>query len=111
MNSTEKSKGLVVRADQIIIEPVLTEKSNIMRESEQKKYTFKVHPSANKIQVMKAIEELFLVKAVNCNMVNVKSKPKFTRTRSGARAGATTPWKKAIVTVAKGDSISAIEGV
>lgn len=100
-----------MRADQVIIEPVLTEKSNIVRESDQKKYTFKVDPRANKIQVMRAVEELFSVKAVSCNIVNVKSKPKFTRTRSGARAGATTPWKKAIITVAKGDSISAIEGV
>lgn len=100
-----------MRADQVIIEPVLTEKSNIVRESDQKKYTFKVDPRANKIQVMRAVEELFSVKAVSCNIVNVKSKPKFTRTRSGARSGATTPWKKAIVTVAKGDSISAIEGV
>lgn len=100
-----------MRADQIIIEPVLTEKTNIMRESEQKKYTFKVDPRANKIQIMNAVEQLFNVKAIACNVVNVKSKPKFTRTKSGARAGSTTPWKKAIVTVAKGDSISAIEGV
>jgi len=100
-----------VRADQIIIAPVLTEKTNLMRETEQKKYTFRVDPRANKIQVMRAVEELFSVKALSCNILNVKSKPKFTRTRSGARAGATAPWKKAIVTVAKGDSISAIEGV
>ena len=100
-----------MRADQIIIEPVLTEKTNIMRESEQKKYTFKVDPRANKIQIMQAVEELFSVKALSCNIVSVKGKPKFTRTRSGARAGSTTPWKKAIVTIAKGDSISAREGV
>ncbi|MCF7940937.1 MAG: 50S ribosomal protein L23 [Spirochaetia bacterium] len=100
-----------MRADQVIIAPVLTEKSNIMRESDQKKYTFKVDPRANKIQIMKAVEELFSVKALNCNVSMVKAKPKFTRTKSGVRAGSTTPWKKAIVTVAKGDSISAIEGV
>lgn len=100
-----------MRADQIILEPVLTEKSNEAREGEEKKYTFKVSPRANKIQVMRAVEELFSVKALSCNIVNVKGKPKFTRTKSGVRAGSTTPWKKAIVTVAKGDSISAIEGV
>ncbi|MDA3835249.1 MAG: 50S ribosomal protein L23 [Spirochaetales bacterium] len=100
-----------MRADQIIIAPVLTEKTNLMRESEQKKYTFKVNQRANKIQVMRAVEELFSVKALSCNITIVKSKPKFTRTRSGARAGATTAWKKAIVKVAKGDSISAIEGM
>ncbi len=100
-----------MRADQIILEPVLTEKSNEAREGEAKKYTFRVDPRANKIQVMRAVEELFSVKALACNIVRVKGKPKFTRTKSGVRAGSTTPWKKAIVTVAKGDSISAIEGV
>mgnify|MGYP000280058578 CR=1 FL=1 len=100
-----------MRADQIILAPVLTEKSNLDREGETKKYTFKVDPRANKIQVMRAVEELFSVKALSCNVSIVKGKPKFTRTKSGVRAGSTTPWKKAIVTVAKGDSISAIEGV
>lgn len=100
-----------MRADQIIIEPVLTEKTNIMRENEQKKYTFKIDPRANKVQVMQAVEELFSVKPMKCNIVSVKGKPKQTRTRSGVRRGSTTPWKKAIVTLAAGDSISAIEGV
>lgn len=100
-----------MRADQIIIEPVLTEKSNIMRESEQKKYTFKIDPRANKLQVMQAVEELFSVKPLKCNIVSVKGKPKYTRTKSGVRSGSTTPWKKAVVTLSKGDSISIIEGV
>lgn len=100
-----------MRADQVIIEPVLTEKSNIMRDNEEKKYTFKVDPRANKFQVMDAVKELFSVKPISCNILTVKAKPKFTRTKSGVRSGSTTPWKKAIVTVAAGDSISAIEGV
>ncbi len=100
-----------MRADQVIIEPVLTEKSNSMRETEVKKYAFKVNPRANKIQIMQAVEQLFSVKPVSCNVVNVKGKPKFTRTKSGMRAGNTGPWKKAIVTLAKGDAIDAIDGV
>jgi len=82
-----------------------------MREREQKKYTFKIDPRANKLQVMKAVEELFSVKPVKCNILSVAGKPKQTRTRSGFRYGTTTPWKKAIVTLAAGDSISMIEGV
>ncbi|MCF7943023.1 MAG: 50S ribosomal protein L23 [Spirochaetia bacterium] len=100
-----------MRADQIIIGPVLTEKSNIMRESKEKKYTFRIDPRANKIQVMRAVEELFSVKALKCNIVSVKGKPKQTRTKAGVRSGSTTPWKKAIVTLTAGDSISMIEGV
>jgi large subunit ribosomal protein L23 len=100
-----------VRADQVIIEPVLTEKSNIMRDRDEKKYTFKISPRANKVQVMQAVEELFSVKPIKCNILSVKGKPKYTRTKSGVRAGSTTPWKKAIVTVQAGDSISIIDGV
>lgn len=100
-----------MRADQIIIEPVLTEKSNGMREGEDKKYVFRVNARANKIQVMSAVEELFKVRPVGCNVMSVKAKPKTTRTKSGARKGSTTPWKKAIVTLAAGDKIDQIEGV
>lgn len=99
-------------ADQIIQEPVLTEKTNAMRQGEVKKYTFKVHPKANKIQIMSAIRELFSVKPVSCNVINVKKKPKMSRTqkRSGPRYGSTTPWKKAMVTLRKGETIDIIEG-
>lgn len=100
-----------MRADQIIIEPVLTEKSNLMREDDTKKYIFKVNPRANKLQVMSAVEELFKVKATSCNIVNVKSKPRMSRTKSGMRKGKTNPWKKAIVTLEKGNKIEAVEGV
>lgn len=99
-----------MRADQVIIEPVLTEKTNAMREDEQKKYVFRVSPRANKIQIERAVQELFKVHPVACNVMKVKSKPKQTRTKAGVRRGGTTPWKKAIVTLAAGDSIEQIEG-
>ena len=101
-----------MRFDQIIIEPVLTEKTNSMRESEAKvKYTFKVNPSANKLQIMEAVKRLFSVNPVECRIINVKAKPRQSRTKSGLRAGSTTPWKKAIVTLAEGNKIEIIEGV
>jgi len=100
-----------VRADQVIIEPVLTEKSNAMREQAERKYTFKVDPRANKNQVKYAVESLFEVTPLACNISWVKSKPKSTRSKSGLRFGKTTPWKKAVVTLKAGDKIEAIEGV
>lgn len=100
-----------MRADQVIIQPVLTEKSNLAREGEIKKYTFKVDPRANKFEIMEAVKELFDVDVLNCRIISVKGKPKFTRTRSGHIAGTTGAWKKAIVTLAKGEVIEAIEGV
>ena len=100
-----------MRAEQIIIEPVLSEKTNSMREDDVKKYTFKVNAKANKNEVVKAVAQLFNVRPVKCNVLTVKSKPKMARTRSGFRAGKTRPWKKAIVTLPKGDSIDVIEGM
>ena len=50
-----------MRADQVIIEPILSEKSNIAREQECKKYTFKVNAKANKFEIMNAVKEIFKV--------------------------------------------------
>jgi large subunit ribosomal protein L23 len=94
----------------VLIEPVLTEKTNAMREGEARKYVFKVDPRANKIQIMGAVRKLFNVKPVACHIVNVKSKPRMARTKSGMRYGKTTPWKKAIITLKTGDKIVAVDG-
>lgn len=99
-----------MRSDRVIIEPILSEKSNIAREGECKKYTFKVDPKANKYEIMKAVKELFKVDCTSCNVMNVGGKPKFSRGKGGFVQGYTASWKKAIVTLAKGQSIGAIEG-
>ena len=90
--------------EDIIIAPVLTEKSNILREAG--KYVFKVDVRANKHQVTEAVRKLFDVHPVACNIINVSRKPK----RNRNRAGLTSSWKKAIVTVAKGEKIAIFEG-
>ena len=100
-----------MRADQVIIEPVLSEKSNIARDLECKKYTFKVDPRANKFEIMSAVKELFKVNPISCNVMNVAGKPKFSRGKGGYIKGYTASWKKAIVTLSKGEVINAIEGV
>ncbi len=94
----------------VLIEPVLTEKTNVMREGESRKYVFKVDPRANKIQIMGAVKELFNVQPVACNIVSVKAKPRMARTKSGMRYGTTTPWKKAIITLKAGDKIDSVDG-
>jgi large subunit ribosomal protein L23 len=100
-----------VEADAIIIEPLLTEKSNALREAESRKYVFKVDARANKLEIMKAVHELFSVNPLNCKVMNVKGKPRMARTRSGFRMGRTGSWKKAIVTLPKGERIDIFEGV
>jgi len=99
----------------VIIEPVLTEKSNVLREGESRKYVFKVDKKANKIQVMEAVKDLFSVTPVSCNIVNVSGKKKANvpvSAKSFKRGyGKTSSWKKAIVTLSAGEKIDAFEGV
>jgi len=91
--------------ESILIEPVLSEKSNELRE--QGKYVFRVDPRATKIQVKEAVRRMFSVHPVACSVMNVKGKPKKLRGRSGH----TSSWKKAIVSLAKGETIKVFEGV
>ena len=88
-----------MEAREIIIRPVITERSyDVM---EQGCYTFEVAKNANKIEVAKAIEEIFGVKVVKVNTLNVK--PKVKRVRY--KAGKTRTWKKAMVYLAEGETI------
>ena len=97
--------------ESILIEPVVTEKTNAMREEKSVKYVFRVLPAANKLQVMDAVRKIFNVKPVSCNVAWVKSKTKTTRTKSGQREGQKSAWKKAIVTLSPGEKIDIFEGV
>lgn len=100
--------------DQIILEPVITEKSINLRENVAKQYTFKVNVKANKLQVKRAVSKLFSVTATDCNILNVKRKQKANLPVSKASYkrghGYTAAWKKAIVTLAKGEKIDMFEG-
>jgi large subunit ribosomal protein L23 len=100
------SHDVMNRYRSIILKPIVTEKS--MEEAEElRKYHFRVHSSANKIEVRSAIEALFGVKVEAVNTMNVAGK---TRRRSYKyRSGKTARWKKAIVTLAPGYSINVVE--
>ena len=78
---------------------------------ERGKYTFAVHDDANKIQIKAAVEELFKVKVIGVNVLTTKAKEKRRGTRRGRISGWTTPWRKAVVTLAAGDKIEFFEGV
>ena len=80
-------------AEEIIIEPVVTEKSN--EEIQEGKYTFKVAKKATKVDIAKAVEKLFNVKVLKVNTMMVKGKEK----RVGRYVGKTSDWKKAIVKI------------
>ena len=80
-------------AEEIIIAPVVTEKSN--NDMQEGKYTFKVNKKATKVEIAKAVEKLFGVKVLKVNTMNVGGKTKRVR----YVAGKTPDWKKAIVTI------------
>lgn len=88
----------------IIKEPIITEKSMQLKE-QYNKYTFKVAPNANKIEIKNAVEALFNVKVLSVNTINVLPKNK----RVGQYAGKTSVYKKAICKLADGNKIDAFE--
>lgn len=93
----------MIEPQQIILEPIVTEKTELLRTG-QNQYTFKVKPDANKIEIRRAIEKLFNVKVAKVRVMNYLGKPK----RMGVFAGKRSDWKKAIVTLKKGEVIESL---
>ena len=91
---------------EVVKRPILTEKSS--REAEEfRRYTFEVDMRANKHMIRDAVESAFDVTVENVNLMIVRGKSR----RFGRHIGRTSDWKKAIVTLASGQSISFFEGV
>ncbi len=85
--------------------PIITEKATIL--SEQNKTVFKVHQKANKKIIKKNIEKLFKVNVIKVNIVNQKTKLKMRQGKKAYKTG----YKKAIVTLKKGQSIDLTTGI
>ncbi len=90
---------------QVLKRPLITEKSTILQE--RNKYVFEVMPSANKTQVRDAVERAFQVKVTDVNMVPIRGQRR--RLRNG-RWLAAKSGKKAVVTLAPGNTIQLFEG-
>ena len=92
-----------MEAREIIIRPLITEKSTtLMTEG---KYVFEVAKAANKIEIAKAVSEIFKVKVADVNTINVEGKKK----RMGRFVGKRSDFKKAIVKLAAGETIEFFE--
>ena len=94
----------MTKAFDIIQGPIITEKTMGLKENFNK-YTFKVAKSANKIEIKNAVEEIFKVKVLSVNTINVLPK----RARVGQHVGFKPAYKKAIVKLADGNKIDAFE--
>ena len=90
---------------QILVRPIITEKNTLL--NEKGKYTFEVLPDANKIEIKRAVEEIFNVRVTTVNTIKVPGKMR----RFGRSAGMTRVWKKAVVTLAPGERIELFQGV
>ena len=95
----------MMKSEQILITPVMTEKTNLMREAGV--YVFEVSQRANKALVMSAVEDLFKVKPASCRIVNVMGKKKRVMTKTArGKQGVTSSWKKAYVSLKTGETLS-----
>jgi large subunit ribosomal protein L23 len=88
-----------------IRQPIITEKATIL--SEQNKTVFKVHSGANKKSIKKNIEKLFKVTVIKVNILNQKRKKKIKQGKLSIKPG----YKKAIITLKKGQSIDLTTGI
>ena len=85
--------------------PIITEKATVL--SEQNKTVFKVHAKANKKNIKKNIEKIFKVNVIKINIVNSKRKQKIKQGKLSTKSG----YKKAIITLKKGQSIDLTTGI
>jgi large subunit ribosomal protein L23 len=95
---------VILDSRDILLRPVISEKSYGLLD--ENKYTFLVHPEANKIQIKQAVEEVFQVTVVTVNTANRQGKRKRTRSGYGQRNAT----KRAIVSLAEGDRIDIFGG-
>jgi large subunit ribosomal protein L23 len=97
--SAKAPQGKSLLAAEFLLKPHITEQSNIS--SQKGVYTFRVHPSANKIIVKKAIKEMYGFKPVKVSIINIPAKKRIVRGKTGTKSG----FKKALVYLKSGDKI------
>jgi len=93
-----------MKVTEILIKPILTEKANAQQES-LRRYAFKVNRRANKLEIKTAVEQFYGVNVLEVNTLVVPGKNKTRSTKSGIISGVKSGYKKALVTVAEGETI------
>ncbi len=98
-------QGAVVKMPQILLQPRISEKAGHL--TSLNKYVFNVLKAANKVEIKKAVERMYKVKVLRVNVVNTQGKTK----ASGRVSGRTSNFRKAIVTLKKGDKIEGVSDI
>jgi large subunit ribosomal protein L23 len=96
---------MALSGHQILVRPIVTEKNTML--NEVGKYCFEVIQTSNKIEIKRAVEEMFSVHVTQVNIIKVPGKMR----RMGKTSGMTRTWKKAVVTLADGERIDLFQGV
>jgi large subunit ribosomal protein L23 len=98
-----------MKLSEVLIRPVITEKVNLQMERSGR-YTFVVGHQSNKLEIKKAVESFYGVRVANVNTIVVPAKSKSRFTKAGLLSGRKPSYKKAVVTLAEGDSIDLFTG-
>jgi large subunit ribosomal protein L23 len=93
-----------MKLSEVLVKPILTEKANAQQEK-LRRYAFRVHRKANKLEIKKAVEDFYGVTVVDVNTSVVPGKNKTRFTKAGYVQGRKPAFKKALITVAEGESI------
>ena len=91
-------------AKTILVKPIITEKAEELSEN-LNQYSFVVHKKANKIEIKKAVEEMYNVSVNSVNTMIMPAKAKNRNTRSGILKGRVSAYKKAVITLSEGEEI------
>ena len=91
-------------AKEILIKPIISEKAEQLKE-DLGQYSFVVAKNANKIEIKNAVKSVYNVNVAGVSTLNMPSKSKVRNTRTGVQKGKVSGFKKAIVTVEKGEEI------
>lgn len=101
---SEQTPEAAKLATRVLLKPVITEKSS--RLTVHRQYVFAVHPDANKLAVKRAVESAYGIRPTGVQMLNVRGRA----VRYGRSTGRTKAWKKAVVTLPPGKSLTVYEG-
>jgi large subunit ribosomal protein L23 len=93
-----------MRLSEVLIKPILTEKANAQQEK-LRRYAFKVNRKANKLEIKKAVQDFYGVTVIDVNTAVIPGKSKTRFTKAGYIKGQKPAFKKALVTVAAGETI------
>lgn len=93
-----------MKLSEVLVKPILTEKANAQQDK-LRRFAFKVNRKANKLEIKKAVEEFYGVSVVDVNTSVVPAKAKTKFTKAGYVQGRKPAYKKALVTVAEGETI------